>query len=242
MHDNALAPYITQLKSIEMEYKEAALKYPKYRLNYRDEANALIREFVRIDGLQLQIPKSALSTALMLAVRLGISVCPLKKQCYLAVTYLENGMATVDLAIGYRGYEAIFCGSGLLTRIDVGLVYSKDNFTYQGPRQEVIHTSSTLSTEVNKRGRLECAYCMAELSDGSIMTSTMSIDELNAVEAMAREYGHSSSWDSAFSNECRRAAIIRYSAKDWFRIAEHHDCDTLPIKELEENESAREYL
>ncbi|WP_298775132.1 recombinase RecT [uncultured Shewanella sp.] len=228
-----LQPYLDSLSSIENEYKQASKNYPRSDLIFRQEANAIVRQFIILQGDHYPLPRLALAECLMRAVRLGLSLLDQRKECFLQLNYQMN-FVTLSLAIGYRGYQRIFCGSGLLNRIDVGLVYANDTFRYQGPRMEVIHSTSCLSTDVSVRGQLEGGYCIAEVSDGSLMTTVMSRSQIDEVEMMARLYGHEKSWDSEFKGECIRAAIIRFSAKNWFRISPNIDVDNLAIQELED--------
>ena len=161
-----------------------------------------------------------------LGLEMGLSFNPTRDFLYLIPRFNKalNGFECT-LMVGYKGYKQLAANSGCFSRIDTHLVYSNDDFQYNGPDEKVSHRYNSFAT--NDRGELVGGYCMAKLKtkgmEGEYIVTVMTKDELLAVEqqAVSNSTGFSV-WNSKFKMQMYLKTLIRRAFKDWeYVIAEH---------------------
>ncbi len=110
-----------------------------------------------------------------------------------------------SLIIGYRGLCALARRTGKVTRIEARVVYERDHFKVSyGSGQQLIHRPYLGSG----RGKIICAYGLAELRDGSVQIEVMAIDEIEKIKNKSRA-AENGPWRTDFSEMCRKTVLRR---------------------------------
>ncbi|MCE2571671.1 recombinase RecT [Motilimonas eburnea] len=209
----------TVLKGIiELKTKvEKVFRQKGYNLNFDNEYNFAYMQLNKQPALAYA-PVNTIFHAFMQAMELGLTLDPRKQQCYLtSVTNPQNpAQVKCQIEIGYRGYLLVATRAGVIVRADAAVVYAKDEFEYYGPYEKVKHVVKTLSTDPSARGAIDGGYVMAKTPSGSILTTTMSAQELFAAEeASIAMRGTQSLYMSAWADEMRKSALLRRAWKQW---------------------------
>lgn len=157
---------------------------------------------------------SIIETLLEIA-RTGLSICPAAQLAYLHVEPISSTQLITKLGYQYRGFLALANRSGVIAFIHADIIYTKDEFSFNGQREKVTHRVKSLSPSL--RGEFGGGYCTSELIDGSIITTTMTPEEILAIEYEAKTY-QSSAWNGPFVDELRRKTLIRRHWKTLSRV------------------------
>lgn len=104
---------------------------------------------------------------------IGISLNPAKKQAYLVP---RDGRICLD--ISYIGLLDLAIGSGSIRWGQSELVYEGDAFTLNGFDKPPTHERNPFD---KNRGAVIGVYVVVKTADGDYLTTTMTIDEVNAI-------------------------------------------------------------
>ncbi|MBW8191332.1 recombinase RecT [Neiella marina] len=234
---NALA-HIEVLRKSQQQFEETSNRY-QTNIDFREQANYAHQQIIKTqsygDFSLLNADPHSIHEAFMLTAILGISLNPHRDYAYLTSRWnVGQGKLECKLEIGYRGYQYLAACAGVIKRADAMLIYSKDDFAYHGPRQEVQHRITSLSTSLEARGEMAGGYCMAELIDGSICTTVMSPEELTAIETemLAAAGDGFSVWKGPFRDQMRIKTVIRRAWKQWEMLVESLGADSDLMKRV----------
>jgi len=147
----------------------------------------------------------------------GLTIDPQKQQAYLNVQHINANELVTTLGFQYRGYLTLANRSGAVALVQSDVIYTKDDFSFNGAREKVTHKVKALSPSL--RGSFGGGYCTTELIDGSVITTIMAPEEMIAIEEQARMY-EKSAWNGPFIDEMRRKTLIRRHWKTLARLIE----------------------
>lgn len=176
-------------------------------LNFDDELNFLAK-LVNMKAHEFsKVTIGEIANTFMDVARVGLSINPAKMLAYLFVQCdYQSTQFQCYFGIGYRGYNKLAARSGEVISTIPELVYSNDTFIFKGTGQHVVHEITTLSTE--KRGEFEGAYCTTVLKNGTVVTTQMSKEQIDEIEAYGVESGNEA-WSGAFKDEMRKKTASR---------------------------------
>lgn len=208
-----------RLASIESEFISKALSnnnevdYHEERQHLMDLINATSYEELSIAK---STPETIVSAFLDIAI-FGLSICSKKQLAFIIPKFETIFGHYCHFYIGYKGYLKLASRNPRIKITTSDLVYSKDAFTYNGSREYVTHRTKYLSTAT--RGEVMGGYCTTELTDGTVVTTVMSPEELFEIEAACRA-NPNSSWNSPFIDEYRKKTLIRRHWKTLTTLAQ----------------------
>ena len=230
--------FVAALQEAKADYV-ASVERSGLGLVYKEEAVYAHTQIMRTadkdkHSLMLATHESIMESLIM-AANLRLSLNPRKNHAYLIPRW--NGQLQAlecHLDIGYRGYQYLAASAGAIKRADACLIHENDHFEYHGPRKDVVHTITNLSTAPEARGAMAGAYCVAELADGSLCTTVMSPEELQAVKAAALRLNGKgfTPWNGPFESQMYRKTMIRRSWKDWEMLVESVGGDKTFMQEV----------
>lgn len=130
-----------------------------------------------------------------------------------AYAYLVPRDGSIVLDISYKGLIKIAtdCGAILWARADV--VYSSDEFTYNGPAAAPGHKADVFNKD---RGELVGAYCIAKTREGDILCEVMPLAEIEKIRSKSELFKKKQSgpWVEFFVQMVKKSCIKR-AAKTW---------------------------
>lgn len=122
----------------------------------------------------------SLEAAILNIASIGLSLNPALKQAYLVPM---DGK--VCLLPSYMGLCHLALESGSIRWVQADIVFSKDEFEYQGPGIKPIHKFNPFSKE---RGDIIGAYCIAKTSDDDFLATMMPIDDVYAIRNRSKAW------------------------------------------------------
>lgn len=139
---------------------------------------------------------------------IGISLNPAKKQAYLIP---RDGKVCLD--ISYMGLLDLAISSGSLKWGQAALVHEGDAFTLNGFDKPPSHTFNPFAKD---RGEVVGAYVVVKTADGDFLTTTMSIDEINAIRDRSESWkrGKKGPW-ATDPGEMAKKTVIKRASKLW---------------------------
>ncbi|USE79523.1 recombinase RecT [Cupriavidus gilardii] len=144
-------------------------------LNFEREAGFAIQSLTANDyalGIAQNNRQSVINAVTNIAA-IGISLNPAKKQAYLVP---RDGKICLD--ISYIGLLDLAIGSGSIRWGQAELVYDGDAFTLNGFDKPPTHERNPFAKD---RGEVVGVYVVVKTADGDYLTTTMTIDEVNAI-------------------------------------------------------------
>lgn len=163
----------------------------------------------------LRCSESSLVEAFLNIAKVGLSIDPKPLLAYIGINY-DIGCA--EFGIGYRGYYRLGARSGHIKSTIPELIYEKDKFEFRGSDSKVLHHVSSLSQ--TERGQFAGGYCTTHLNNGQIVTTTMSPEEIMAIESVGQQY-QNSAWNSVFNTEMKRKTLLRRHWKTLAKILDN---------------------
>lgn len=144
-------------------------------LNFEREAGFAIQSLSANDYAMniAQNNRQSVINAVTNIAAIGISLNPAKKQAYLVP---RDGKICLD--ISYIGLLDLAIGSGSIRWGQAELVYDGDAFTLNGFDQPPTHGRNPFAKD---RGEVVGVYVVVKTADGDYLTTTMTIDEVNAI-------------------------------------------------------------
>jgi recombination protein RecT len=143
-------------------------------VNFKQEASFAVQQLKNNDYL-LKVayanPES-LQYAVLNVASIGISLNPAVKHAYLVP---RNNKVILD--ISYMGLTHLACESGAIKWVQAQLVYSKDDYSFNGVGKEPSHKFNPFGD----RGTLVGCYVVAKTEDGEYLTDQMAIEEVYAI-------------------------------------------------------------
>lgn len=158
-------------------------------LNFEREAGFAIQSLTANDyamGIAQKNRQSVINAVTNIAA-IGISLNPAKKQAYLVP---RDGRICLD--ISYIGLLDLAIGSGSIRWGQAELVYEGDAFTLNGFDKPPTHGRNPFD---KNRGEVIGVYVVVKTADGDYLTTTMTIDEVNAIR------DRSSAWKAWISKQ-----------------------------------------
>ena len=146
----------------------------------------------------------ALQGAILNVAAIGISLNPATAHAYLVP---RGGVICLD--ISYRGLIKLATDSGAIKWAKAELVYTNDQFEWNGPCTEPTHKADPFSTD---RGDVKGAYCIAKLPDDSVLVEVMSLADIKKVQATSK--AGSGPWVTWW-DEMAKKTIIKRASKTW---------------------------
>jgi len=122
--------------------------------------------------------------------------------------YLVPRDGAIHLDISYKGLIKIATDTGAIRWARAELVYSADEFVFNGPAREPEHRSNPFG----ERGEIVGVYCIAKTSDGDILTEIMSRSELDKIKSKSK--ATSGPWVEWFDQMAKKA-VIKRASKTW---------------------------
>ena len=145
----------------------------------------------------------SLQNALMNVGAIGLSLNPATAHAYL----VPRGGA-ICLDVSFRGLVALATQCGSISWAKSELVYSGDNFTWNGPNVPPIHEADVFGD----RGKPIGGYCLAKMPDGDYMVETMTEDELMKIKATSKAAnGPWKTWEE----EMKKKSLTKRAYKSW---------------------------
>lgn len=132
---------------------------------------------------QAMANKQSLFDAIYNVATTGISLNPAHSHGYL-VPRKVGGQYKVCLDISYRGFLKIATDTGLTKYMKAELVYSNDDYQYNGFDQRPTFRTNPFKD----RGELIGVYAMAVLHDDSILVENMDIDQVYSIRDSSEAY------------------------------------------------------
>jgi recombination protein RecT len=144
----------------------------------------------------------------------GISLNPAKKQAYLVP---RDGKVCLD--ISYMGLLDLAVASGSLKWGQAALVHEHDAFVLNGFDKPPTHNFNPFAKE-SDRGAVVGAYVVVKTCDGDFLTTTMSIDEINAIRDRSEAWkrGQKGPWKTD-PGEMAKKTVIKRASKLWPKTA-----------------------
>lgn len=168
------------------------------------ELNKRLREVARRNPTSLKLAMINVGTA-------GLTLNPALQLAYLVP---RKGRVTLD--ISYRGLRKLAKDSGAILWAKVELVFSNDDFVYQGMDTKPTHDFDPFAPE-EARGTFRGGYCVAKLPDGESLVETMSAEAIADIEALSRnDADEYSPWNTRHGKgEMRKKTILKRASKSW---------------------------
>ncbi len=144
--------------------------------------------------------------AMMTAAECGLDFSGTTGQGYL-IPFRNNktNVTECQFIAGYRGLMDMARRSGKVTRLEARVVYANDKFVFSyGINQRIEHQPCM----DGNRGDIVCVYAIAQLSDGSIQSEVMTIEDVNAIRARSRAKDNGP-WVTDYSEMARKTVLRR---------------------------------
>ena len=162
---------------------------------------AQFRSAFRKNQKLLGCTKVSMYESLVTAAQLGVDVS--SDDAYLIPRFdRQNNAYNCDFKLDYKGLLKIAYRAGV-KRIEMQDVYKNDEFTYQTGTNVNITYSPCLTSD---RGPMIAVYALAELKDGSIISTIMSKHE---VDNCMRESKNSTVWNKWYGEMAKKSAVHR---------------------------------
>ncbi|OQS41156.1 recombination protein RecT [Chromobacterium haemolyticum] len=184
---------------------QMALALPKH-LNADRLARIALTEIRKVPALAKCNQESFLG-AVMQCAQLGLEPGNALGHAYLLPFgngKASDGLANVQLIIGYRGMIDLARRSGQIISISAHTVHEQDKFSYQlGLDPNIIHVPAD-----NERGEVTHVYAVAKLKDGGVQFEVMSrfdVEKVRKTSKAAQNGPWVSHWEEmAKKTVCRR--------------------------------------
>lgn len=189
--------------------------------------------------------QDSLKRAIINIAAIGLSLNPILKLAHLIP---RNKKIVLD--ISYQGLLQLAQEAGAIKWALAEIVYSKDEYTYQGMGREPIHKFNPFGD----RGEIIGGYCLAKTHDNEFILTQMPADEILAIRDRSESWkaGKNSPWKSD-ENEMIKKTLIRRASKSWPKTSTRdtrfaqaidvtNDIDIIeadPLPKIEENQRSK---
>ncbi|KAB1179936.1 recombinase RecT [Photobacterium damselae] len=162
-----------------------------------------------------QATPEQLCCVLIEAAALGISLSLRLNHAMVKGEYDVNMNVTAKFHLTYRGMQKLCYATGRLEWINAWVIYEKDTVTISSINDE---PEIKIPSLFGDRGQVVGSLCTLALTDGTKITTHMTIDELNACAELSKNSG----WDSVFVNEFRRKQVIKRALSTMYSQYSNH--------------------
>ena len=158
-------------------------------------------------------PQSVIDAVTNIAA-IGISLNPALKQAYLVPRKRK-----ICLDISYMGLMDLAMAIGSLRWAQAQVVHQRDQFALNGFDHPPTHVFNPFATD---RGEIVGAYVVVKTADGEYLTSTMSVDAINAIRDRSEawkawiEKKKSCPWVTDYI-EMAKKTVVKSASKYWPR-------------------------
>lgn len=182
---------------------------PESALVWKSEANFAMQAVNKNDRAiaAFQSNPQSLRDSVINVASVGLSLNPAYDYAYLVPR--DN---QICLDIGYQGLIKIATDTGSILWAKAEVVYSNDQFDYNGPAQLPTHIADPFSSD---RGDIVGVYCIAKTLDGDYLIETMPESEIINIKNKSPSARSSYSPWNTFPNEMRKKAVIKRASKTW---------------------------
>ena len=203
------APYIQAIAGAEDKF----IRFSKSHnlVEYQREANFARMAIEKNDYLMKIADKhpQSLRDAVINIAAVGLTLNPAQQYAYIVP---RDGAACLD--ISYKGLIKLATDSGAIKWVQAEVVYSSDEFEYNGPTEKPTHKSQPFAKD---RGDIIGVYCVAKLADGDFLTEVMAEADIKDVmlssPAAAKDH---SPWKRFYGEMCKKT-VIKRASKTWPR-------------------------
>lgn len=198
-------------KQREVVYKaieSSAAKFSDSQLDFDKEQVFAVEQLMK-NSYSMKVAQNnpqSVKLAMYNVAMVGLSLNPQLGQAYLIPRRTRsNEDPKIVLDISYRGLIDIgTSGNSILCAKSV-LVYSNDQFSYNGPMDKPSHDFDPFLPKA-ERGDLKGSYCQAKLPSGDYLIETMSLQEMHEVrdksEAFKQKVGPWIDWPEQMYLKC----------------------------------------
>ncbi len=154
----------------------------------------------------MECTKDSFLKSVMTASECGLDFSGTTGQGYLVPYYSKKlGAHECQFIAGYRGLMDMARRSGKVTRLESRVVYKNDKFKFSyGINQTIEHTPCM----TGDRGEIICVYAIAQLSDGSIQSEVMPIEDVEEIRTRSKAKD-SGPWKTDYSEMARKTVLRR---------------------------------
>ncbi|WP_273430532.1 recombination protein RecT [Chitinibacter tainanensis] len=185
--------------------QQMALALPKH-LNADRLARIALTEIRKVPALAACNQESFLGS-IMQCAQLGLEPGNALGHVYLLPFgngKAKDGLANVQLIIGYRGMIDLARRSGQIISISAHTVHQNDEFRYQlGLAPDIHHIPAS-----GERGKMTHVYAVAKLKDGGVQFEVMSNYDVEQVRKTSKASGNGP-WVSHFDEMAKKTVIRR---------------------------------
>ena len=169
---------------------------------------------------------------------INVSAVGLSLNKALAYAYLVPRDNQICLDISYKGLVKLATDSGSIKWAKAELVYSNDNFKYNG----INELPEIECDPFSDRGELVGVYCIAKTSDNDYLVDTMSINEVTEIKN--KSMGGTSKYSPwvNFFGEMAKKAIIKRASKSWPKTDKNHLQEAIHIINEHEGLEEKEHV
>lgn len=149
----------------------------------------------------------SLQQAIINVAAVGLSLNPVHARAYLVPR--DN---QVCLDISYRGYIYLPLQIGSLEWVQAEVVHKNDIFKVLGQGDKPLHQFEPFGD----RGEVVGVYVVAKTKEGDFLSTTMSVDEVNAIRDRSASFksGKNGPWATDYG-EMAKKTVIRRAYKTW---------------------------
>lgn len=212
MSNQQIQPYQGAIEAARDQFLELAAKS---ELDWEAEAMFATQAMTQ-NGFLAKVANQNPTSAQMAVINVAAVGLTLNPAQGLAFLVPRDGQVLLD--ISYRGLIRIAMDEGAIRAAKAELVYEQDRFVYKGPFEVPEHHCNPFS---DQRGAMVGAYCSARLPDGTWLTETMSMADIEAVRATSEAYAKKGKgpWVTFFGEMVKKSIAKR--ASKWWQSANH---------------------
>ena len=176
-------------------------------LNFSVEANFAMQSLVSNDYLMKVATGNldSLKDSMLNVASIGLSLNPALSHAYL----IPRG-GEVCLDISYQGIISLATKNGALDCVTAELFCEGEEFLLQCDKAP-IHSFNPFTRSQHILG----VYCVSYLPSGHVITTTMSVDELNEIKKLSLGASKPSSPWNKFFGEMAKKCVIKRASKLW---------------------------
>lgn len=178
-----------------------------YKLNFVKEAQFALQLLDNNDFLKKVATSNPLSLeyALINLASIGLSLNPALKECYLVP---RDGKICLDPS--YMGLIKLATDTGSIIWAQAEIVKKNDEFTYNGIGNAPTHKMNPFGD----RGEMIGSYCVAKVSSGDLLSTMMSIKEIEEIRYKSSKAAKNGPWVTFFE-EMSKKTVLKRASKLW---------------------------
>jgi recombination protein RecT len=226
----------TFINEIELDFKRVQIDNT---IEFAQEAHFALQSLTDNDFLLQTARKDpqSLKNAIMNVATIGLTLNKAHKYAYLVP---RKGKVCLD--VSYIGLIKLATDSGSVKWAQCELVYSKDDFAFNGIGEKPTHKYNPFS----ERGDLVGAYSCVKTHDNDFLVCVMNINEINEIRDRSEAFkkGHGPWVD--FYSEMVKKTVLKRASKLWPKsnerllkaidvINEHEGIDFKQVDALDED-------